>query len=218
MPTRSIVWAGLFGVAVAALTGCPSKEPVEPVATAEPEPDPPKKTEKPKPKCEELAEKCAATADTQAKIANADSVFVPPEGWHYAQQTEMTIAQPDGTPGAMAITAFEGAGPEEAKARDASYEKLVQGLAISPPEKFKKKFVPRWDKPDDARKTGSTEIKLWQAEKAKRDGKDGFLLVLLTSDPAGKKILGVAFSPEGDDKTVEAISKSLETIGPGSYQ
>lgn len=223
MPTRSIVWAGLLGVAVAALSGCPKTEPEEPVATADPEPDPPKKSAKKKPKCEDLAEKCVATPDTQARIANVDSVFIPPEGWMYAQQAEMTVAQPGEEPsatnhGAIAMTAFEGAGAEEAKARDAHYEKLVQGLEISVPEKFKKKYVPKWDKADDTRTTGTTEIKLWQAEQAKRAGKNGFLLVLLTTDPAGKKILGVAFAPEGDEKTVEAISKSLETIGPGSYQ
>lgn len=215
MPTRFFVWAGLIGAAMITLSGCPKKGAEEPASSASAEPDPPKS--KPKPKCEDVAEKCAATPNTQAKIAHADSVFIPPEGWIYAQEAEMTVANPEGKVGVMAISAFEGAGPEEAKARDASYEKLVQGLKISPPEKFKKKFVPKWDKPDDSRKTGSTEIKLWQAEQAKRDGKSGFLLVFLTSDPAGKKILGVAFAPDGDDTTVEAISKSLETIGPGGY-
>ena len=215
MPTRFFGWAGLIGAATIMLSGCPKKGAEEPAASASAEPDPPKS--KPKPKCEDLAEKCAATPNTQAKIANADSVFIPPEGWIYAQLPEMTVANPDGKVGVMAITAFEGAGPEEAKARDAMYEKLVQALKIAVPEKFKKKFVPVWGSPQDIRKTGSTEIKLWQAEQAKREGKSGFLLVLLTSDPAGKKILGVAFSPDGDETTVDAISKSLETIGPGGY-
>lgn len=222
MPPRSLVWAGFFGVvALATLTGCPGSTPEPEVASAEPEPT--VKPKKARPKCEALEEKCKATADTQAKIANVDAVFIPPEGWVFAQQSEMTVAQPDskaadGVNGIIGITAFEAAGPAEAKAREAEYLKLLEGLKIAAPEKFKKKYVPRWDKADDTRKSGSTEIKLWQAEQAKRDGKNGFLLVLLMADPAGKKILGVAFSPEGDDKTVEAISKSLETIGPGSYQ
>lgn len=214
MPTRSSIWAGLLGVTIAtALCGCPTKEP-ENIASAEVKPDPPKA--KPKPKCEDLAEKCTATADTQARIASADSVFIPPEGWIYAQQSEMTVANKDGTPGTMGITAYDGEGKEAAKARDAAYDKLVSGLSITVPEKAKKKYVPRWDKADATRKSGNADILLWQAEGAKRDGKDGFLIVILTSDPAGKKILGVAFS--ADEDTATAVSKALETIGPGSYQ
>jgi len=218
MPTRSILWAGLFGAAIVATgPGCKKATSPPTVASADAEPVA-KPKPKPKPKCEDLSEKCAASADTQAKIAHADSVFIPPEGWFYAQQGEMTLATPSGHPGAMAITAYEAGGKEEAKARDEQYQSLVKALQITLPEKAKKKYTPKWEKSDATRKTGNTEILLWQAEAAKRDGKNGFLLVLLTSDPAGKKILGVAFAPEGDDKTVEAISKSLETIGPGSYQ
>jgi len=220
MPPRSLVWAGFFGVvALATVTGCPSSKPEPVVASADPEPNPSSNPKKSKPKCLDMGEKCKATADTQAKIANVDAVFIPPEGWFFAQQAELTVAQPDGLNGVMGITSFDAPtpGPAEAKARDAEYEKLLVGLKITAPEKFKRKYVPRWDKADDTRKSGNSEIKLWQAEQAKRDGKNGFLLVLLMTDPAGKKILGVAFAPEGDDKTVEAISKSLETIGPGTY-
>jgi len=205
----------LFGGLVA-FPGCKKAAPEPAVASADVEP-PPKKKPKPKPKCEDLSEKCAAAADTQARIAHADSVFIPPEGWSYAQQPEMTVAQPEGAPGVMAITAYE-AGKEEAKDREAQYQKLVGALEITLPEKAKKKYAPKWDVPDGKKQTGNTEILLWQAKAAKRAGKSGYLLVLLTADPAGKKILGVAFAEDGDDKTIGAISKSLETIGPGSYQ
>lgn len=205
----------MFG-GLLAFPGCKKATPEPTVASADVEP-PPKKKPKPKPKCEDLTEKCAAAADTQARIAHADSVFIPPEGWHYAQQPEMTVAQPESAPGVMAITAFE-AGKEEAKDREAQFQKLVAALEITLPEKGKKKYAPKWEKPDGTKKTGNTEIMLWQAEAAKKGGKTGYLLVLLTADPAGKKILGVAFAQDGDEKTVDAISKSLETIGPGSYQ
>lgn len=214
MPTRTILWAGFLGVcAVTSLAGCPSKDPVtpEPDTTSEPTAKP---VEKPKPKCEDLAEKCAATAETQAKIASVETTFAPPEGWIYAQLPEMSVAQADGAPGAIALTTFEGKDKEEAKARDAAYDKLLTSLEVTPPQKFKKPVAPKWDKPDDTNKDGKLEVKIWQMEGAKRQDKNGFLIVLMATDPGGKKILGVAFSPEGDEATGGAILKTVASFVP----
>lgn len=187
----------------------------------EPAPDPttsPPPKQKPKPKCEDMTEGCEATADTQAKIAGAELVFIPPEHWVYAQGKELTLTAAKETGGILAMVSFEPEG-DEAQARDAAYQKLVEKLEISVPEKFKKKYVPNWKKEDDKRKSGDVELKLWQAEDAKRSGEGGYLLILLADEPGGKrKIMGVAFAPKTDEKAVEAISKSLETLGPGSYQ
>jgi len=185
------------------------------VASAEPTP-PPKKKEKPKPKCETPEENCVATPDTQAKIAGTDLVFIPPESWIYVQGEEITLTKGAET-GALAMTSFDG-GADEAKLRDGTYEKLAGVADVTLPEHFKKKFVPNWAKADDTKKTGDIEVKLWQADDAKRGGKSGYLLVMLASDPAGKRVMGVAFAPKDDEKAAEAISKSLETLGPGSYQ
>ncbi len=179
---------------------------------------PEKPKEKPKPKCEDMTEGCQATADTQAKIAGVELVFIPPEGWVYAQGSELTLTSAKESGGILAMASFLPEG-DEAKAREAAYQKLVEKLEITVPEKFKKKYVPNWKKEDDKRKSGEVELRLWQAEDAKRSGEGGYLLVLLADEPGGKrKILGVAFAPKTDDKAVEAISKSLETLGPGSYQ
>jgi hypothetical protein len=219
MPCRSLLWAGLFGaLTLTSSIGCNKDQPEAEVATAEPNPDPPKLKPKPKPKCESFAEKCAATADTQAKIAGSDLVFIPPEGWLYAQQADVTLAKTDGSSGAMAVVGYEAIKSEESKARDQHYEKLLQLLEVTPPEKYKVRYVPPWAKAEASRKSGEMEIKLWQTDGAKRTGKVGFLNVLLGTDPAGKKILGVVFTPENDEKTADAVNKSLETIGPGSYQ
>jgi len=217
-PCRSLLWAGLFGAfTLTSSLGCNKDQPEAEVATAEP-PDPPKLKPKPKPKCENLSEKCAATADTQAKISGSDLVFIPPEGWLFAQQTDVTLAKSEGSGGAMVVVGYESTKAEETKARDKNYEKLLQMLEVTPPEKFKVRYVPIWAKPEASRKSGEMEIKLWQTDGAKRAGKVGFLNVLLGTDPAGKKILGVVFTPENDEKTADAVNKSLETIGPGSYQ
>jgi hypothetical protein len=224
MTMRALVPAGLVGgllvwgaVSTLAIAGCGPKQSEQDVEEPAPDPTPPEPKEKPKPKCEEMTEGCEATADTQAKIAGVDLVFIPPDGWVYAQGAELTLTKAKESGGVLAMASFE-PGSDEAKSRDAAYQKLVEQLEISVPEKFKKKYAPKWEKHDDTKKSGEIELKLWQAEDAKRGGEKGYLLVLLAADPAGKKkILGVAFAPESDEKSVEAISKSLETLGPGSY-
>lgn len=176
------------------------------------------KPKREKPKCLAFTENCIATADTQAKIPGSEAVFIPPAGWTYAQQSDATLTQIEGSPAVIALAGFDAAPADEAKTRDSLYAQLLQVVEVSPPEKFKKKYAPKWEKADQERENGSMKLKLWQAEAAKRSGKSGFLLVLMTTDPAGKKIVGVAFSPDGDDASIEKISTALETIGPGSYQ
>lgn len=210
-----ILAVGLFGFAVAS-AGCPKKSNNDSnVGTSDPETSSSASTPPP-PKCEAFSENCAAAASTQAKVAGANVVFTPPEGWLYAQQATETIAKPKAGDGIIGMAAFEATDKDLPKVRGENYDRLVGALEITLPEKNKKKWTPAWDKPDDTRKSGDMEIKLWQVEKTKRNNKTGFVLVILASDASGKKVLGVAFAPEGDDKAVEAISKSLDTIGPGA--
>jgi len=221
MTMRALVPAGLVGCVLVwgalATPGCGPKQSDQEVEEPTPTSEPAKPKEKPKPKCEDMTEGCEATADTQAKIAASDLVFIPPDGWVYAQGAELTLTSAKEGGAVLAMASYE---HTDDKAREGAFTKLVEKLEISVPEKFKKKYVPNWKKEDDKRKSGDIELFLWQAEDAKRSGDGGYLLVLLADDPAGgkRKIIGVAFAPKSDDKSVEAISKSLETLGPGSYQ
>jgi hypothetical protein len=218
---RALVVASLaLGVSsVGALAGCGPKQTDESVEepTAEPPATArPKAKKEAKPKCESLSEACAATADTQARIAGSELVFIPPEGWNYAQEEEATVTEPaEKASAVLGVASFE-PGDSEVKARDVAYQRLIEKLGITLPEKFKRKYVPRWETPDGTKKNGDMEFKIWEAEGAKRAQDSGYLIVLLTAEPGGKKILGVAFSP--NEKSAEAINKSLETVGPGSYQ
>lgn len=216
MSCRPFSWAAsVVCLFVVACGGTQEPDPEVPAATASASASKPKRE---KPKCLAFTENCIATADTQAKIPGSEAVFIPPAGWTYAQQSDATLTQIEGSPAVIALAGFDAAPADEAKTRDSLYAALLEVVKLSPPEKFKKKYTPKWDKADQERANGDMKIKLWQAEAAKRSGKSGFLLVLMTTDPAGKKIVGVAFSPDGDDSSIEKISTALETIGPGSYQ
>lgn len=214
-PLAGLLIAG--GVLLWACGGKSEPDPEVPDEVVTSEPTATKK-KPPKPKCDQLSQNCLADANTQVKIAHSDLVFVPPVGWTFAAMSEVTQAQVEGTGPGLVISAFDpGKGDkEEAKARDAEYDRLVKLLDVSLPEKAKKKFTPAWTKPD-ATKGANDAIKVWQAEGAKRGGKAGFVVVVLTADPGGKKVLGVAFNSEGDEANATALLASLETIGPGGY-
>ncbi len=213
----AVLVGGLLALGTTTSSGCGPKQAEQEVEEPEPTPTSTPK-EKPKPKCEEMTEGCEATADTQAKIAGVDLVFIPPDGWVYAQGAELTLTKAKETGGVLAMTSFEATGDEK-KVNEEHYQKLLEKLEISVPEKFKKKYAPNWAKEDDKRKSGEIDLKLWQAEDAKRGGEGGYLLILVAPEPGGKRrIMGVAFAPKSDQKSVEAIGKSLETLGPGTYQ
>jgi hypothetical protein len=206
-----------FSMTLFVAAGCSPKPPppVEPVEEAPPAPAPVKK----KKPCEAMNEDCVASGDTQAKIPGSDFVFIPPNSWAFAQESGQTLAKAKDAPAALAVTGYDSGTPaDESKTRALMLPKLAESIGVSLPEKRKKAFVPNWDKPDDKQKFGDTEFELWQAEDAKLGDRVGPILIFVTKDSGGKKILGLAFSPKGDDKTTEIIMKSLQTFGPGSYQ
>ncbi len=165
-----------------------------------------------------MSEECVASGDTQAKIPGSDFVFIPPNGWAFAQESGQTMAKATDAAAAMAVTGYDAGTPaEETKMRNALLPKLAQSIGVTLPEKKKKAFTPVWEKPDDTQKFGDTEFALWQALDAKLGDKSGPVLIFMTKDSSGKKVLGLAFSAKDDDKTTEMIMKSLQTFGPGSY-
>lgn len=207
-------------VLVAGLTafGCstpppPPEEPT-PEPVKEPEPEPEKK-----PECKTLDEKCAATADTQAALAFTDLVFIPPQGWIYAQEPELTIAQTPEGGAALSITAIDAkdAKAKETKAkREVAMEKLASSLGIRLPEKAKKKVSPNWEKPDGDVKVGDMTLSMWQFEGAGRGTKNGPVL-FFSARHGDSIVLGMGFAPTGDSSDAE-IMKALETIGPGPVE
>jgi hypothetical protein len=185
--------------------------PPPPAAPAAPAPAPPPK---PKPKCEALIEGCKANAKTRARIEGTDLVFTPPSGWIYAQEPEITRSRPKEGSALIGVTTFEDG---DAKVRDEAFTKLAASLEIEVPTSgFKKKpYRPAWNKPDDSKKPADVDIKLWQAADAKHGEEKGFLLVLLSPVQGGRSVIGIAFSPDGDDKSIEVIPGSLETLTTG---
>jgi hypothetical protein len=208
MSPRSLNLPALVAL-VAVVAGCPKPPPPPPppAPTVEPVAKPPP------PKCESFSEKCAATADTRAKITGSDLVFTPAAGWIYAQQSSSTIAQASETGAGIAFLGFD-ADPKDAKkelaSRETSLSELFKQLGLSP---LKKKV--NWKKPDDTKSVGTLKISLWQLEeKGVRGTTKGPLVVVAGPTGEGKGIVGVGFFPDEDKSGADdAILKSIESLG-----
>lgn len=217
-----IFGVGLFGVAVLA-AGCPkssnnnannngnnSSATASATASAPP----------PKPKCESLDENCAATTKTKAQISGAEVVLTPPPGWIFAQQgTELLTMQKDGS-AILVVSAFDA--PADAKelnkTREAQLDALMKAAEITLVKAGAKKWIPKWDgKPDDTRKAGTAELKLFQNADVKRGDKKG-VAVVLAGEVGGKKILAVGFAPGDDEKAPDDILKAIESLSAGTYE
>jgi hypothetical protein len=208
-----LLWAGAALFACGSGAVPPPEEP-EPEPVAEPEPEP-----APKPECKSLDEKCAATADTQAAIAKTDLVFIPPAGWLYAQEPEVTITQTAEGGGGLSVTAIEAKDPKSRETRtrrDEAIEKLASALGLTLPEKNRKRVSPNWDRPDGDVKVGEMTLEMWQFEGAGRGSKMGPVLFFSTRR-GDTLLLGMGFAPKGDSSDAE-IMKALETIGPAPVE
>lgn len=197
------------------LSGCgsdPPPEPEVPKVEPPPEPEPPPP---PPPECKALDEKCKADASTQARLAHTDLAFVPPSGWLYAQEADLTITQTEEGGGALAMTAFESKDPkskETKAARESAVETLSRAVGLELPVKNKKKVSPNWDKPDGDVKVGEMTLQMWQFEGATRGSKQGPVL-FFAAKSGETQLIGIGFAPTGDSSDQD-ILKALETIGP----
>jgi hypothetical protein len=179
----------------------------------EPPPPPPVVEAPPPPKCESLGEKCAARADTRAKITSSEAEFSPAETWIYAQQSSATIAQTDDGGPAIAFLGVE-VDPKDAKKdagyKDAALAELAKQIGLSP---LKRKV--NWRKPDETKTIGALKLGLWQLDEAGvRGAKKGPLLVVAGPTSDTKGVVGVGFVPDDDKSQADqAIMKSIESIG-----
>ncbi len=206
MPPRPLKFLAISALTLA-VAGCPKPPPPPP------QPEPPPVAPPPPPKCEALSEKCAATADSRAKITNSSLIFTPAPGWIFAQQSSSTLAQQSDTGPAIAFLGID-IDPKDAKkevaSKDAALAELAKQLGLAP---LKRKVA--WKKPDDKKTVGSFKVDFWQLEEGGvRGSKKGPMLVVATPGGEGKDVIGVGFVPD-DDKTDAdaAILKAIESLG-----
>lgn len=206
MPHRSLSPA--LALALAALaSGCKPKPPPPP-----PTPEVVPEVKAP-PKCETLQEKCAAAADSRAKIASSELVFTPPSSWIYAQFSSVTVAQVSETGPAVAFMGYEGDAKDAKKeraAREAALTELAKQLNLGA---IKQK--PFWNK-GEPKAVGGLKLELWQIETGSRGSKKGPLLIVAGPTQGNKGVIGVGFVPDDDSSGADgAIMKSIESIGKG---
>jgi hypothetical protein len=184
----------------------PPPPPPAPVVAAAPPPPPP-------PKCEDLAEKCAAKADTQLLVGDSGAWFTPPEGWHYARTTGGSIVvHPDGT--AMIILTPSPDPSDIAPAIEALVtERGVHGLKV---DKLKR----RLKKPQQTLPAGAGTVDLWEVEKSQQgealsltDKGPGTLLVLVGKPAPEHTLIGIGFVTEAvAENEAPKIMQAVQTL------
>ena len=200
-PKPPAAWTGAGPAAAVA--------PPPPPPPAPPPPPPPP----PPPKCEDLAENCSAGADTKLLVGDSGAWFTPPEGWHYAQTAEGSIAvNPDGT--AMMILAPSPDPSDIAPAVEALVaQRGVKGLKV---EKLKR----RLKKPQQTLPAGEGTVDLWEVDKGQQgeslslaDKGNGTLLVLVGKPAPERTLFGIGFVVESvADAEAPKIMQSVQTL------
>jgi hypothetical protein len=192
----------------AAWTGAPPAPtvtaPPPPPAAPPPPPPPP-----PPPKCEDLAENCAAQADTRLYVGDGGAWFTPPEGWHYARTPNGSVAR---HPGGGALLVLKPA-PDPADlgpALDALVsEQGVKGFKLA-------KFKHRLKKPQQTLPAAEGTVDLWEvdAQTLSLDEQGNGTLLVLVGRPAPEHtLLGIGFVTEGLAETEAAkIMQSVQTL------
>jgi hypothetical protein len=211
---RAVACAAL-GLGLAACTkppppAAPAPPPPKPVPiaidTSQPAPPPPK--------CESLAEKCAAAADTKLDVGAKGAWFTPPLGWTYARETDRSIAlSPDGN-AALVLTLAPGTKPDEITT---AVEGLLVRLEV---QKIKlPSLKKRLDKPESTLPVDGQEVRLWEVDKRRQDGqnpemktKPGVALIALAPF-ADQPIVAAGFvvKPEGEAHAA-TVMQSVQTL------
>lgn len=213
----------LGGAALALLTlggACADPPPPKEPPATKPPPPPESPPPPPPPACVSLSEKCQATEGTEARVPGTALVFHPPEGWLYAQEEEVTLAQtPDGGP-CLAMASFEKVGNFEG-ARAEAVDLLIRSVGVGLPDPPKGKPLIDWAKADAEQEIAGFKMGMWQREGASRVSIVGPLLMFAFDADDTHRVIGLGFAPkddpaQSDKKILQAIESLRVEEGGGS--
>lgn len=182
----------------------PAQEPVpETTATATaPKPEPP-------PKCEDLAEKCKAKADSTMRVVDSGYRVRPPKGWFYAQLEQAAVAQTKDE-GAVLVLATIPAEKNAAAARKARDAKLAELAELSKTQ-LPVKMAPLFQ-PNRSEEVAGLKWLYWQRDGAKRGQAESPLFIFVAA-LEGAELIGFGFAPgPPEDKEDELIMESLHSL------
>jgi hypothetical protein len=203
MPRARAIFATLLLAATVACQKPPPRTP-SPPPVADPEPPPPP------PKCEAVDEGCKAEATTRARIPGATLTIVPPTGWTYAQEAQVTVALSKSS--ALALHAVPDAKPKAAPSPE-TLALLLDRLGVRFPKRKGRIVWPK-RKADQVLKVKELSVALFQLDGAERDGHKGPVLLFSARGGGAEPLLvGAGFVPEDDDSKADtAILSSIESL------
>lgn len=145
-------------------------------------------------------------------------IFTPPEGWLYAQEEEVTLAQtPDGGP-CLAMAGFEKVGKIETR-RAEIVDLLIRSVGIGLPDPPKGKPLIDWAKADAEQEIAGFNMGMWQREGAKRAAIEGPLLMFSFDAGDNHRVIGLGFAPKDDPaQSDKKILKAIESLRAGAAE
>lgn len=184
-----------------------------PTTTTPPPPPPP-----PPPKCESLDERCVSDAETQLAIGDNAASFRPPIGWHYAKETEQSIAVSVDRKAWLTFTQVES---ETQQTLLNAVRQLVARLEV---DKVRINFLrERLNKPQHKLDTSGVITRLWEVDKKSQFGAEpvingdegGTVLVAVVPLSADNVLVGTAFvtTPAGETYA-PLVMQSVQSLVP----
>ncbi len=166
----------------------------------------------PPPKCESFDEGCIGKSETRARLPKLGWSLVPPAGWEYAQQDDVTIARKGRVAGSILVgTTFEAPKAlwELKKARLDALEQLSKRVGIQLAQKNVIDFHVRGV--DDKLSVGDQQLSIWEQEGAKRDRAVGNV-VLVVGTLEGREVLLLGFVPKDSEADSGPLVESLQSL------
>lgn len=186
-------------------------------AGCDPPPKPPETptiahTLAPPAKCESLAENCLGKGDTRARIPKLGWTISPPTGWHYAQESDATVAEKNGGAGAVVVaTTFDSPKSpwELKKVRIDAIERLSKRVGVQLAQKNVIDVHLR-DVPEKLELEGY-KLSIWEQEGAKRELAAGNVVVLVGGID-GRELLVLGFAPKADEADSRALVDAIQSL------
>jgi hypothetical protein len=132
-----------------------------------------------------------------------------PAGWALEREGEAIVIRAPASPAVIALTTLPLAATrariqEEANALAATVDLTVRGS------------IRLKDLAEQSERAGSRKLALWELPYAEREGQMGAVMVFAGKLTPEAIVVGIAYAPNDEEATIEAILQAITTIRPGT--
>jgi hypothetical protein len=151
----------------------------------------------------------APSEPTAAPAAPSGPQIDAPPGWTFEREGEAIVVRAPASPAVIVLTTLPLAATlariqEEANALAAAVDLTVRGS------------IRLKDLAEQSEMAGSRKLALWELPYAEREGQMGAVMVFAGKLTDEAVVVGIAYAPNEEEATIEAILHAITTIRPGT--